>query len=301
MFMHLLLSVLVAAPAVWSHPGLIPRAVPQVVYSCQNQDEIALTFDDGPYIYLRQISDAFTAANASATFFMNGNNWDCIYEPARMSDVEYAYKAGHMIGSHTWGHTDLTANLTHDQINDQMFRMEQAFSRIIGVIPAFMRPPYGNYNDDVLSVMSSRGQSAAMWDTDTGDADGNTVATSESVYDEVANSGVQNALILEHETLKNTTEQLVPYAIKLFQSKGFKVSHSLARIMALLNEFSLLPWRNALALNPIKPLELSQLRMQSTWTCKDTPAPGAACGGSIPCQTAQVTVSPNPTPTPTST
>ncbi|KAJ6459008.1 chitin deacetylase [Mycena sanguinolenta] len=224
MFIPIILSALVAAPAVWSHPGLTPRAVPQVVYGCQNANQIAMTFDDGPYIYLRQISDAFTAANASATFFMNGNNWACVYDPARVSDVQHAFKAGHMIGSHTWGHTDLTANnLTSDQMNDQLYRMELAFSRMLGVKPAFMRPPYGNYNDDVLSVMSSRGQSAAMWDTDTGDADGNNVTTSEGVYDQVANANLPNALILEHETEKTTAEQLVPYAINLFQSKGYKL------------------------------------------------------------------------------
>lgn len=153
----------------------------------------------GPYIYLRTISDHFTAAGAKATFFMNGNNFDCIYDADRISDVKYAYAAGHQISSHTWAHADLTT-LSTAQIQDAMFRMEEAFSRIIGIKPAFMRPPYGNYNSDIQSIAAARGQSLALWDWDTGDADGNTTAQSEALYNDVVNAKVRNALILEHET-----------------------------------------------------------------------------------------------------
>lgn len=81
-----------------------------------------------------------------------------------------------------------------------MYRMEEAFSRIIGVKPAFMRPPYGDYNTNIENIAFGRGQSLALWDWDTGDADGNTTSQSEAVYNQVANAHLSNALILEHET-----------------------------------------------------------------------------------------------------
>jgi peptidoglycan/xylan/chitin deacetylase (PgdA/CDA1 family) len=158
-----------------------------------------LTRYAGPWIYLRSISDQFTAAGAKATFFFNGNNFDCIYSADRISDIKYAYAAGHMIGSHTWSHADLI-DLSTPQIQDAMFRMEEAFSRILGIKPAFMRPPFGDYNNNVQSIAFGRGQSLALWDWDTGDADGNTTSQSEAVYDNVASIKVKNALILEHET-----------------------------------------------------------------------------------------------------
>jgi peptidoglycan/xylan/chitin deacetylase (PgdA/CDA1 family) len=159
----------------------------------------SFNYSIGPYIYLRQISDAFTNAGAKATFFFNGNNWDCIYNPARISDIQYAYKAGHMIGSHTWSHADLLS-LSTAQIQDAMYRVEEAFSRILGVKPAFMRPPFGDYNSNVQNIAFGRGQNLALWDWDTGDADGNTTSQSEAVYNQVANAHLSNALILEHET-----------------------------------------------------------------------------------------------------
>jgi hypothetical protein len=63
-----------------------------------------------------------------------------------------------------------------------------------------MRPPFGDFNDNIQSIAAARGQSLALWDWDTGDADGNTTAQSEAVYNDVANAKVKNALILEHET-----------------------------------------------------------------------------------------------------
>ncbi|KAF7337405.1 hypothetical protein MSAN_02266900 [Mycena sanguinolenta] len=305
---HLVLSTLLAAPAVWGYPNfhdLEYRATPQVYDACINSNDIAITFDDGPYIYLRSISDQFTAAGAKATFFMNGNNWDCIYNPDRISDVKYAYAAGHMIGSHTWSHAHLT-ELSTAQIEDGMYRMEEAFSRILGIKPAFMRPPYGDTDSNVQSIAASRGQSLALWDTDTGDtdrdstaqletlltrnpgdADGNTVAQSEAIYLQAANARVKNALILNHETEETTATQLVPYAINLFQSKGY----------------NLVTMAQCLGVDPYQAIGLPQ-QQSSSWTCDGTPAPGEACGGSIPCQTGtpvfSSTAASGPTGSPTS-
>jgi peptidoglycan/xylan/chitin deacetylase (PgdA/CDA1 family) len=175
---------------------------------------------------------------------MNGNNWDCIYNPDRISDVQYVYAAGHMIGSHTWSHVDLTT-ISTVQIQDGMFRMEEAFSRILGIKPAFTRPPFGNADSNLANIQAiaaARGQSIALWDWDTGDADGNTTAQSEALYDDVANAKVKNALILNHETEgtrsnfysalflshpisreENTATVLVGYALNLFKSKGYNV------------------------------------------------------------------------------
>ncbi|KAJ7676736.1 hypothetical protein DFH06DRAFT_1168908 [Mycena polygramma] len=272
----LVLTTLLTASTVLGHP-LNYRATPQVYDSCINPKDIALTFDDGPYIYLRSISDQFTAAGAKATFFMNGNNWDCIYDADRISDVKYAYAAGHQIGSHTWSHADLTS-LSTPQIQDAMFRMEEAFSRILGIKPAFMRPPYGDYNSNIQSIAAARGQSLALWDWDTGDADGNTTSQSEAVYNDVANSGVSNALILEHETEATTNSVLVPYAIKLFQSKGY----------------NLVTMAECEGVDPYQAIGVPQTQ-SSSWTCDGTPEPGAACGGSIACETGTPVFSTAPT------
>jgi len=44
------------------------------IFDCQNNGDMALTFDDGPYIYTSGILDLMKTYDAKATFFVTGNN-----------------------------------------------------------------------------------------------------------------------------------------------------------------------------------------------------------------------------------
>ncbi|KAJ7882275.1 carbohydrate esterase family 4 protein, partial [Mycena leptocephala] len=235
MLTSLIFSVLSAACA-FAHvgPELEPRQggpMATVYSSCKVKGDIALTFDDGPWVYLYDVSKALVAAGAIGTFFFNGNNYACIYDADEQKRVKYAYDHGHMIASHTWSHKDLTT-LTSNQIHDEMWRVEQALQRIIGVTPAFMRPPYGNYNNLVRQVSYLRNQSLVIWDFDSGDSTGSTVAQSEALYNGVVSSHPNTLLALNHETYETTAHQVLPYAISKLKGAGYKLV-SLATCLGL--------------------------------------------------------------------
>ncbi|KAJ0134634.1 Chitin deacetylase, partial [Colletotrichum tanaceti] len=44
------------------------------IYDCVNDGDVAITYDDGPYLYTAAMLDAFKAHGAVATFFITGNN-----------------------------------------------------------------------------------------------------------------------------------------------------------------------------------------------------------------------------------
>ncbi|KAG8964449.1 Carbohydrate esterase 4 protein [Tulasnella sp. 419] len=89
-----------AAPAAHHHPHT--RAPMAQVYSkCTKAKTVALTFDDGPYYYMYDISKTLIANGAKGTFFVNGNNWMCIYDE-NGKRVKYLYDKGHQIASHLW-------------------------------------------------------------------------------------------------------------------------------------------------------------------------------------------------------
>ena len=44
---------------------------------------------------------------------------------------------GHTLGSHTWSHPDMTT-LNRDQIHNELWRVEQAFIRILGKKPLYV-------------------------------------------------------------------------------------------------------------------------------------------------------------------
>ncbi|KAJ7253505.1 carbohydrate esterase family 4 protein [Mycena rebaudengoi] len=222
-----LIFTLFAVAAVSGHsaPELESRQggpLAKVYNKCVNPNHVALTFDDGPWVYLYDVSKALKAAGALGTFFFNGNNYACIYDSEEQKRVKYAHDNGHMIGSHTWAHLDL-ATLSWDKIHDEMWRVEQALQRIIGVTPAFMRPPFGSYNDLVRQAAFRRNQSLAIWDFDSGDSTGSTVAQSKKLYDGVVSSHPKNLLALNHETYETTAHQVLPYAISKLQGAGYKL------------------------------------------------------------------------------
>ena len=51
----------------------IPRGV--IIEHCTVPGVVALTFDDGPFIYTNHILDLLDEYCAKATFFINGENW----------------------------------------------------------------------------------------------------------------------------------------------------------------------------------------------------------------------------------
>jgi peptidoglycan/xylan/chitin deacetylase (PgdA/CDA1 family) len=194
----------------------------QVITSCVKPQMAALTFDDGPYSYIFNISQQLIAADAKGTFFWNGNNYRCIYTDESVKRVKYIYGKGHQVASHTWAHRNLTT-LTFDEIHDEMWRVEQALQRLVGVTPAFMRPPYGSYNNLVRQVAHERGQKLIIWDFDSGDSTGSTAAQSNAAYDALAERHPLNVLTLNHEVYEQTAHVVLPHAIKTLKAAGYKL------------------------------------------------------------------------------
>ncbi|KZV87804.1 carbohydrate esterase family 4 protein [Exidia glandulosa HHB12029] len=206
--------------------------------SCKVPNTVALTFDDGPYIYERDVINTLAQYNAKGTFFLsvqrfprcpfryssydrNGNNWACIYDDTRISAIRAVYNAGHQLGGHTWTHADLTT-LTWDQIHDQMWRVAEALLRITGAYIAMFRPPYGSYNNLALQAIKVRNQSAVLWDFDSLDSDGATPAESKTRYDQLVARHPSTVLALNHSPLNNTVFDVLPHALSVLSGAGYR-------------------------------------------------------------------------------
>jgi len=182
---------------------------------------IALTFDDGPYIYEASLLEQFNAVGGKITLFVNGNNWDCIYN--HVDTLQEAFTGGHQIGHHTWSHPDITT-LTDAEFILELTQLETAFSNILGAIPTYFRPPYGSYNQDSLNVLTSRNyRYCAIWDIDSGDSLGLTVAESLVQLQEGFASGADYHVVLDHETYGPTVSEIVPWLINYVQSQNLQM------------------------------------------------------------------------------
>ncbi|KAF9289075.1 Carbohydrate esterase 4 protein [Linnemannia elongata] len=137
----------------------------QVLDRCTKANAYAISFDDGPGQLTDELLDALEEQNLQVTFFMNGDNWSCIYRPETQRLLRRAYNAQHQIAAHPWSHRDLDA-LSDDEIRKEMLRIEEAFRQILGAVPRYMRPPYGQHGERVRRVLENMGYIIVLWDVD---------------------------------------------------------------------------------------------------------------------------------------
>ncbi|KAJ7173945.1 carbohydrate esterase family 4 protein [Mycena crocata] len=191
--------------------------------SCVTPGTAAFSFDDGPYIYSKDISKMFTDAGGHCTFFVNGDNWDCIYDSRQQDSLKFAYASGHQIASHTWSHKDLT-KCDNATMQSEINQVDVALQRILGITPAFMRPPYGAFNDDVRAAAAANGKELVIWDFDSGDStDPPTNATKIKQDYDAAKTRTGKILALNHETSNTTVSEVMPSVIQVYLDYGYKL------------------------------------------------------------------------------
>ncbi|KAI5449808.1 hypothetical protein NCC49_004020 [Naganishia albida] len=213
MFSKLAIAAL-AGFLVSAAPTQLQKRDVSVVERCVNQNQVALTWDDGPYQFEQDIANRLQDSGSKGTFFLNGNNWDCIYN--HVDEIRALHAAGHTLGSHGWSHKDMTT-LSWDEIHDELWRVEEAFTRILGLKPRLFRPPYGAYNDLLLQALAVRGYThCVIWDQDTGDGSLAPVWQSKQVYDGSGGGDI----ILGHSVYESTANDVVPYGIGLLKGRG---------------------------------------------------------------------------------
>jgi peptidoglycan/xylan/chitin deacetylase (PgdA/CDA1 family) len=220
-FTTLAASALLAG-LVTAHPqvGMEKRlAKGQYISSCTNKDHVALTFDDGPYDYTVDLINKLEAAGHKATFFVNGQNYGNIYDPPAVAALQRMIAGNHQVASHTWSHAYLT-KLDAAGIKNEMDQVEVALTSIIGRIPTYMRPPYLDYNDAVLSTLGTLGYSVIGVDIDTLDWQYDSInpATSEGLYQSGYEAG--GTISLNHDPEPITVSTVVPWIIAYLKTKG---------------------------------------------------------------------------------
>lgn len=105
--------------------------------------KIALTFDDGPHpYYTRQLLKGLKEREVKATFFIIGKSVEAYPEI-----VKEIYEDGHLIGNHTYNHTQLTSQ-NAEKFKEEIIRTNEVIKEVTGEDTIFIRPPYGSWNKE---------------------------------------------------------------------------------------------------------------------------------------------------------
>ena len=206
--------------------GSVPYG--SVIYSCVNNGDIALTFDDGPYIYTPHLLDVLAQYNVKATFFLVGSNGNGdIDKVTQWSDiVKRTYNEGHQIASHTWSHPDLTT-LSSAARRDEMYKTEAALVNILGFFPTYMRPPYLAFDSASGADMADLGYHVISTNLDTKDYANDSpelIVNAERTFDEYTASDPRSSsyIVLNHDVHRETAYTLAEYEIQRLTSRGYR-------------------------------------------------------------------------------
>ncbi|KAF2255788.1 carbohydrate esterase family 4 protein [Trematosphaeria pertusa] len=203
------------------------------IYQCTVPGTVAITYDDGPYIYTNDVLDQFASYGMKATFFITGNN----IGKGAIDDASTPWPAvisrmlseGHQVASHTWSHQDLSA-ITQAQRIDQMVHNEMAIRNIIQKFPTYMRPPYSSCTaaSGCQSDLADLGYVVSYFNLDTDDYNNVTPDliqnAKDNFYDAINPSNPSNDdfLAIAHDIHQQTALNLTGYMLGLLQQKGYR-------------------------------------------------------------------------------
>ncbi len=168
---------------------------------------VHLTFDDGPSPYTRRILRILSAHDATATFFVLGDN-----VRHRRGALAAIRRQGSNVGNHTRTHPRLDW-LSSAQVSRQLR---------IGIPTRCFRPPYGGTNRRVVRIARQQGLRQVLWSADSRDWErpGATTIQRNSLL-----SLRRRAIILMHDGGGDRTQTVraLPGLLQTLKRRGFTV------------------------------------------------------------------------------
>ena len=160
-----------------------------------------------------QLLDILDKYKVKATFFLVGEWVDKF--PA---DVKTIAKKGHDIGNHSDTHPHLP-QLSTENATSEIQRCNEKIEALTGSAPTLFRPPYGDYNNSVVSAVKSLGMYCVQWDVDSLDWKD---PSPEQLCQNVLGKVRDGSIVLMHNGAKNTPAAL-PSIIEGIQNKGYEI------------------------------------------------------------------------------
>lgn len=107
-----------------------------------------------------RILEILKEQDVHVTFFMTGG-WVESYP----DDVKAIAAAGHDLGNHSQNHKEMS-KLNASEIKDELQSVHNKVKELTGVEMTLFRPPYGDYDNDVITTATSLGYYTIQWSVD---------------------------------------------------------------------------------------------------------------------------------------
>ena len=164
---------------------------------------VALTFDDGPSGFTKEIIDLLKKYEYNATFFVLGNKLNVDYT----NILKESINNGNEIGIHGFSLKSFT-RLKTEALEEEITKSKKYVYNLTKYMPNLVRPPYGNINNNIRNLNLGP---YILWNNDTLDWK---LRDAKKIYERLINSIEENNIILMHDTYLTTykaLELILPY------------------------------------------------------------------------------------------
>lgn len=185
------------------------------VYSVERQDKVlAISFDAAwGGSQTPALLDILDEYGVKTTFFLVG-----IWVERYPELVKEIVARGHEIGNHSTSHPQMS-KLTDAKIREELKATSDRVEQLTGIRPTLFRPPYGDYNDKVVTVSRAEGYECVQWNVDSLDW------KNRGVDDLIRNATKNNKpgdIVLFHNDSQYIVDAL-PAILKAYQDAGFTI------------------------------------------------------------------------------
>lgn len=185
------------------------------IYCVERDDKVVSISFDASWGADKTIAilDILDKYNVKTTFFLVGG-WVDQY-PDMLQEI---VSRGHEIGNHSDTHAHMN-QLSEQGIRDELRIMSDKVEKLTGVRPTLFRPPYGEYNDRVISVARAEGYEAVQWSIDS--LDWKDRGTQDIIKQ--CTYRVDNGDIVLFHNDSNDIVNALPTVIQHYQGLGFTI------------------------------------------------------------------------------
>lgn len=185
------------------------------IYSVDRNDQlIAISFDAAwGGDKTEKILDILDEYGVKTTFFMVD-----IWVEKFPDLVKEIAARGHEIGNHSTTHPQMS-KLNPEKIRQELRIMSDHAQALTGVRPTLFRPPYGDYNNDVILTARAEGYVTVQWSVDSLDWKNRGV---EDLISRATRQVKSGDIVLFHNDSKYIAEAL-PAILKSYREQGLTV------------------------------------------------------------------------------
>ncbi len=178
--------------------------------------QVALSFDAAwGNDDTRKILDILEKYGVHATFFMTGG-WVSSYP----EDVKRICAAGHDLGNHSENHKNMS-QLSKEECVSELMEVHNKVKELTGVDMCLFRPPYGDYDNELILTAQECGYYPIQWSVDS--LDWKNYGRQEILDTVLNHKDLHNgAIILCHNGAEYTAQALEELITGL-QGKGYEI------------------------------------------------------------------------------